>query len=176
MKTLLILLFSLNVFASEDKVTSQIIRNSNNTMSEAKAKKLASLIVKVSSTYNLNPNLFAAILMQESTYNIKAVNKSCGYARQEASYSDTVKCVAQDLGISQINVKTIEAYGFDVESLQNDLEYSIMAGAKVLSWFKKTYKDKEPNTWYCRYNQGTRSYDKIEAGCLDYKKLVDRYR
>ncbi len=83
-------------------------------------------------------------------------------------------CVAVDFGIGQINQETIKRYGFDQKKLMNDLTYSIDASAKVLAYFKR-YKKSEPETWYCRYNAGTRSMDKIQTACSKYMTLVARH-
>lgn len=110
--------------------------------------------------------------MQESSYNLKAVNKKCGFSSKEFPKN---ACVEVDIGISQINHRTVERYGFDPVKIKNDLKYSVDAGAKVLSWFKKTYKNKEPLTWMCRYNVGTAPMEKVKSGCQRYIKAIERW-
>lgn len=110
--------------------------------------------------------------MQESAYNIKALNNQCGF---EANLKGKVACVVQDVGIAQINHTNVLKYGLELERLRNDLEYSLDAGAKILSWFNKRYSKKEPKTWYCRYNTGTAKYAKIRHNCEKYMKLVQRF-
>jgi hypothetical protein len=111
--------------------------------------------------------------MQESSYDQYALVKECGI--DHAKYNET-NCVFIDVGISQINYKTIQSYDFTVYQLLNDLEYAVNAGAEVLSWFKKKYSRKEPKNWYCRYNVGTAKYSKIKKSCLKYVRLVARYK
>lgn len=116
--------------------------------------------------------------MQESRYNIKAINQSCGYAIKHQFHMmidiTNTKCVVNDIGIAQINVKTIKAYKFDIGRLMNDLEYSVDAGANVLSWFRKVYSKKEPLMWYSRYNCGTKR-NVNRTTCNNYKRLVSKY-
>jgi len=80
------------------------------------------------------------------------------------------------LGNGSYKAETIKAYGFDKNRLLTNLEYSVNAGAKVLSWFHKVYKRKETN-WFCRYNVGTGSLkDKARLKrCLTYKNKVRRW-
>lgn len=84
-------------------------------------------------------------------------------------------CVAVDFGISQINEKTIKRYGFDQKKIMTDLTYSVDAAAVVLADFKKAHKKNEPETWWARYNCGSRSLDKIKNVCLQYQMKVARY-
>lgn len=175
LKLIVIVMTLVSSNALADSLKQQIKRNKP-SISESSSNMLASHIRKYSKIYNISENLYAAILMQESTYNVKAINKKCGFRYIANEVKQEVDCVVADVGISQINVKTVESYGFNPERLQQDLEYSVRAGAIVLSWFKEKYKEKEPNTWYCRYNTGTRAFHKIEQNCLHYKKLVDRFK
>jgi len=98
------------------------------------AQELSRAIVKVSKQYDLNPNLYAAILMQESAYRLNAVNKK-----------------SLDFGIAQINDRTIKAFRLNKRKLTSNLDYAIEAGAIVLSDFKKRHGKKETYYW-TRYN------------------------
>lgn len=109
--------------------------------------------------------------MQESGYNLSAKNCYSGIPHDlPVSYEVTV---CRDFGISQIYYKTAESYGIDRDRLLTDLEYSVDSGAKVLSWFHKTYSHKE-HDWYTRYNCGTAPTTN-RVTCQDYKRLVLRY-
>lgn len=109
--------------------------------------------------------------MQESSYSMGATGVKCGVSLTTGEKD----CVAVDFGIAQINEKTIQRYGFDQNKLMTDLTYSVDAAAVVLSDFKKGFKKKEPDTWYCRYNAGTRSMEKIQKACDKYMTLVARH-
>lgn len=133
------------------------IASNNPFLNKDRIREIARHINDASYKYNISPKLYSAILMQESSYKINAVNchkRGCDY------------------GISQINQVTAKKYKFDKKRLTKDLKYSIMMGAKILSWFQKTYSKKEPDTWFCRYNIGT---GKITNKCLQYKENVLRW-
>lgn len=142
------------------ELTDHILKNKP-TMKKSNAEFLAMNIVKVANAYNINPKLYSAILMRESSYNLTA--KNC---RGETCF---------DFGIAQININTINAYDLDLEKIQTDLEYSLEAGAKVLSWFKKTYKGKEPTEWWVRYNVGTRDKESVKTAWDEYYEGVSQY-
>ncbi len=74
-----------------------------------------------------------------------------------------------DFGISQINYRTAFRLGLDLDRLTTDIEYSVEAGAIVLSDFKRRYGKREPNTWHSRYNASNKIKRKI------YQELVARY-
>lgn len=109
--------------------------------------------------------------MQESGYNIHATK--CYTGLGENMDLKSLKSVCTDFGIGQIHINTAISYNFNVEKLITNEEYSINAGALVLSWFYKKYSSKDPS-WYTRYNCGTKSTTK-RLTCRLYKKLVDRY-
>ncbi len=98
------------------------------------AQTISRSVVKSSKKYGINPNLYAAILMQESGYNPKAVNKK-----------------SQDFGLSQINKNTVSTFRFSKLKLMTDIPYSIEAGAIVLHDIKLRYEKKESHYW-TRYN------------------------
>lgn len=155
---------------NNSSVYRQIIKN-NPTINKTYAKKLSNLIKIKSEKYGIPAKLYTAILMQESSYRLSAVNKKCA-----ANVRIPLKaCKIQDLGISQINVRTIASYDLDSNKLREDLKYSVEAGAKVLAWFHKTYSKREPKTWFCRYNTGTAALSKIKPACDRYIKLVQRW-
>lgn len=133
-----------------------IVKN-NPTIDLDYAMELSNIIAKLAKAYNISPLKLSAILAVESRYELNTVNHK-----------------TLDYGVAQINHKTIERYGFDKQKLLTDLEYSVKAGAIVLADLKKMYVSKEKD-WYCRYNVGTRSFDKIQDKCANYVKKVKKY-
>lgn len=128
-------------------------------LSDEYVRVVSRAIYNASYEHGVPGRIYTAILMQESNYRIgaKACNKyGCDY------------------GIAQINEKTIEAYGMDKDRLMYDLSYSVEMGAKVLSWFRKTYEAKEPEDWFLRYNCGTKKSLKRKT-CQEYKRKVRRW-
>lgn len=121
-------------------------------------KRVARHIKDASYEHGVDGKIYTAILMQESSYSLTAVN--CG----------DHGC---DYGIAQIHDKTAKAYDMDVKRLRYDLRYSIMQGARVLSWFKR-YRKREPDMWWTRYNCGTRKSVKRET-CKEYYRRVRRW-
>jgi soluble lytic murein transglycosylase-like protein len=108
--------------------------------------------------HGLDPDLFVAILIVESNMRLNAYNAE-----------------TKDYGIAQINIHTARAFKFDTARLLTDLRYSIDAGAKVLADFQKRYKDKEPDIFYCRYNQGSGKLKGIKLRrCMNYIAKVER--
>jgi soluble lytic murein transglycosylase-like protein len=95
------------------------IKKNHKSMPGYKAAILAKEIFVVCKKYRISPRLYAAILMQESAYNPKAVN------------CDKNDC--NDFGISQINKHTIKRYKFDKNKIMRSLPYAVEAGAIVLS-------------------------------------------
>ena len=134
----------------ENPTYCQIVKNSPQ-IDKRYALELSKFINKVGSLYSIKPARLAAILAQESRYRLGAINH-----------------VSKDYGIAQINHKTVEAFGFDKEKLLTDLEYSVKAGAIVLSDIKKRYGHREVDYW-TRYNSSKPSKREV------YKKLVMRF-
>lgn len=164
LKALLSALIFLFPLASNTKVASnslcdrnpiyhQIIKN-NPKINKRYALELSNKLHSISFKYRINPKKYAAILAQESMYILGAKNCKGGI------------CV--DFGIAQINKNTASAYGFDINKLTSDLEYSLVAGAIVLSDMKKMYSSKEID-WWTRYNSS--NYTKRKK----YQTLVARY-
>jgi hypothetical protein len=125
---------------------------------------LAKTIVKKSHKYKISPKILAAVLMQESSYNVGAKGKYCGVS----TITGKRDCIVVDYGIGQINHKTIKNFNFDQNKLLSDVKYSIEAAAIVLSDFKRMYGKREVDYW-SRYNTSTPSKRKV------YKNLVSRY-
>lgn len=154
---------------------------------------ISNAIYKMHRKYHIPTRIFTAILMQESRYELAAKGCTWGYRKlSEIELSEHVsQCfitdekdkdrlcldsipkyiktkVCSDFGISQINYRTIIRFGFNINKLVTDLEYSIEAGAKVLSDFQNRYEAKETN-WWTRYNSSNKIKRRI------YQELVEKY-
>ena len=143
------------------------IKRNNPKIKNHHAMYLSNVIYKVTKKYKLNPQIFTAILAQESRYKLEARNCTSGYDKSLLPDKVEIK-VCSDYGIGQIYYKTAEAYNLDINRLLYDLEYSVEAGAIVLSDFKKRYGHKEDDYW-SRYNSSTKTKRNI------YKQLVARF-
>jgi hypothetical protein len=133
------------------------IKKNHPNLEASYTRELASTIHNVSKKYNLKAYKIAAIAMQESSYQLDAVN--CYKIRGKES------C---DYCMMQINDRTAENFGFDKERLVSDLNYCLEAGAQVLKDFKRMYGKKEVE-WWTRYNSS-----KDEKREL-YKTKVERW-
>ena len=112
----------------------QITRN-HHLIDTAYAKHVSELVVSTSKKYNIRPDIYTAILLQESRLKLDAVNKR-----------------SKDYGIAQINERTAKSFKFCKKKLVTDLPYSIEAGAIVLSDFKRRWFKKEGYNYWTRYN------------------------
>lgn len=153
MAKLLIFLGFFSISAASLGVESQIKKN-NPTLDPRYVKRLAKAIRVSARKHGLQERNLAAILMQESRYEMGVIS-------------------GKDYGIAQINEYNIKAYGLSKKKILVDLEYSVDAGARVLSYFKRKYAKKEPKTWSCRYNVGTGPL-KVQD-CHKYLKLKERW-
>lgn len=107
--------------------------------------------------HDIDPKLYEAIVMQESSG--RMVVSSGG-----------------DIGLAQVNPKTAKAYKLDMHKLHADPEYNLNAGALILADFKRRYANREPATWWCRYNVGSGTMKGPKAArCLRYTNLVLRH-
>ena len=171
MKILLLLsLFTISAFGQDLKkhpIYAQIIKNKPGIDKEY-AMEVSNIIYKMHKKYHIPSRIFTAILMQESGYSLKAKGKHCGYTKELER-----ECIYSDYGISQIHYITAELWGFDVNKLTIDLEYSVESGAKVLHDVMKRFKSKDDDYWV-RYNCGFRGDTKRDT-CQIYKKFVERY-
>lgn len=112
------------------------------------------MIVQKSLKHKVSSKLLAAILMQESRYNVAAVNHK-----------------TLDFGMAQINIHNIRTMKLDKQKLLTSMEYSVEAGAKILGTYVR-YQKKEPLTWSCRYNTGNRPLNVIKKPCMNYLASV----
>lgn len=181
---------------AKNPIYAQIVTNKP-SINKDYAFKLSNLIHKYSKLYNFDSNIFTAILAQESMYKLEA--KACSKGLREISLEEihffnslceshlddskpeeykkcikniedlTVDRVCQDFGIGQVNYITAKAYGFEVNKLTADLEYSIKVSGKVFADITKMYKKREPQDYYTRYNASNR------AKRLIYKNRIKKY-
>lgn len=117
----------------------------------ADAQSLEHQIQSAAEAHNVDEQLLKAIVAVESQGRLAAYNKR-----------------THDYGLGQINKRTAAAYGFNRAKLLTDAQYNLNAAATVLAYFQKRYKAKEPHTWYCRYNVGTRSNAHKTQACTAY--------
>jgi len=178
MKLLLIFLITMStavygVNLKKHPIYAQIKKNKP-SLSKKYAMKLSNVIYKAARKHKIPAKIYTAILMQESGYSLKAKGCHRGILETETStgIALTEGTICSDFGISQIYFRTARVYAIDIARLTTDLEYSVMAGAKVLKFFKR-YSKKDKN-WFTRYNCGTRGTTKRDT-CQIYKKLVERY-
>jgi hypothetical protein len=115
------------------------------------------VIVLKSHKHKVSSKVLTAILMQESRYNLAAINKT-----------------THDFGISQINDHNIRHMKLDKHKLLTSMEYSVEAGARILGTYVR-YQKKEPLTWSCRYNTGNRPLNVIKKPCMNYLAAVQQW-
>ena len=144
-------------------------------MHNHKAFQISNAIHKASRRFNVDKHLLTAIFRQESNFKVTAIGRRKGLVMvsdgRDITYEE--QAVMADFGISQIYYKTAVHYKFDIKRLTTDLQYSINAGAKVLSEFKKQFGREDPFFWL-RYNCGARGTTNRDT-CQIYKALVERY-
>jgi len=158
MKILIFIFLMINQGIADDIVYRQIISNKPN-IDKKQAKMIARHINMVNIKYKIPKRIYAAILMQESRYELGAINTK-----------------SSDFGISQINKRTAKVFGFNTKRLTTDLRYSIEAGAIVLADFQRMYGKKE-SLWFTRYHHSKPSLRKkylrdISRWMTDDLKLV----
>jgi hypothetical protein len=108
---------------------------------------------KYSNRFNIDKHRAAAIAMQESGY------EAITTMRNNKPF---------DVGMYQINIRTIKEYGFDIKRLSSDMDYSTWAFMKVLSNKQKICKKLGREAWSC-YHSRTPNLRK------KYIKLVNRW-
>lgn len=153
----------------EHPIYCQILKNSPR-INKVYAFKLSNIIYRVSKKHNIPADVFTAILRQESAYKLSAKNGKCGVLTGQYKKE---ACIWVDFGISQINYRTAKSYNMNFYKLLHDLEYSVEAGAKVLSWFRSKYA-KNDYRWWVRYNCGTKP-STYRDSCNKYYKAVGRW-
>lgn len=181
---------------AKNPIYAQIVTNKP-SINKDYAFKLSNLIYKYSKLYSFDSNIFTAILAQESMYKLEAkacskgvrllsleeihfFNSLCESYLDDSKPEEYKNCVkgiedvavdkvCQDFGIGQVNYKTARSYGFELNKLTTDLEYSIKASGKIFADISKMYKKREPQDYYTRYNAGNK------AKRLIYKNRIKKY-
>jgi hypothetical protein len=157
--------------------------------------KLSNVIYNISSRYKLPKRVFTAIIAQESMFKMGAKNTKRGFIKKDLltlrleynlciemmSISDCKKFMSSpmthyqeieiltDVGVTQIHTSNIKKFGFDIDKLLTDMEYSVEAGAIILSRIKKRWQRKEPLNYWSRYNSST------PIKREQYQQLVERW-
>lgn len=158
-KLVILLLFpalsQAEISCDKNPIYCQIVKNAPNINKEY-ARELSNVIYKETRKENINSTIFTAILMQESSYKLSAMNCSIGVEALKLEKESQhlllfEKKVCTDFGIGQIHFITAKRYGVDINRLLTDLTYSIKMSIIVLKDFKKRYYKKESD-WWTRYN------------------------
>jgi hypothetical protein len=127
------------------------IKKFNPDFCEYKTSLIVKYVHKYSLENNLDPHLLTAILIQESSLSLGALNLS-----------------SDDYGIGQINKRTAAHFCPNKELLLTNYSYSIGCAAKVLADFKNRYAKKE-RYWWTRYNSSNPKLRRI------YRKRVTKH-
>jgi hypothetical protein len=143
------------------------------------ANEIARSVLKNSRSINIDWRLFVSILFQESSLTLDPQNcymdelhPSIARIKNKVGYKivqkSPKKCI--DYGIAQINWRTWgKALSLNKELLVTDIDYSIGAATKILSYYKKTYAKKDTR-WHLRYHSNTPEF-KEEYGNYIHKKF-----
>ena len=146
----------------------QITKNKP-SIKKATAFKLSNLIYNVSRRKKIPADIFTAIIMQESRYDLGATNCRTGFEHKALIKNKIKKVkVCFDFGMTQINASNVLKLDLDVVLLRSDIEYSLNAGAGILREIEKRYSHREVK-WWSRYNAS----NKIKR--RTYEELVERY-
>jgi len=164
----------LSMFYFQSPIYEQIINNRPNINQEY-AQVLSKSIQEVSKKYNIEPNIYTAILMQESTYRLDAINTNCKDYEilEDQIVINDDDCKMHAFGIAQIHYKNLPRYGFNKIKLLTNLDYSLEAGARVLSDMKRMFPN-EDNYWV-RYYCGTARNVLSRRDCQNYERRVRRW-
>ena len=115
--------------------------------------RLAGFITKYAKEYKVEREVLSCVLKVESSYKLNVVSNT------------------KDYGISQINEKTAYLYSFSLNRLTTDLGYSVMAGAIVLSDYRRVFRDEEIVNWVGRYNIG---YQALPVAGTPYQNYANK--
>lgn len=127
------------------------------------AFRMSNLIYRYSRIYKTDPYRTIAIIMQESGFRNIHVPGSVYVPKDDITIEGL-----KDLGLYQMNVSTIQHYGFDPAKIIEDLEYATECHFKILKRKIKLCKNLGKDSWTC-YHSKTPFYRE------NYKKLVNRY-
>jgi hypothetical protein len=148
----------------------------NPSIDKSWAMDISNLIYKESKYENVDPFIVVAIMMQESTMKINAINKvtkeiittNCNEWHDcVTTITKTVK--ATDYGLFQFHRSTMENHNLDVEQVLSDWKFTTSFAIKLIAKKEKICKHKYPDTSYACYHSATVEKHK------EYVKLVQRY-
>jgi hypothetical protein len=182
---ILILAFSTTVFSSEVCFIEDLpeIKNLYSRVLELRpdidetwALRFAYLLQIYTSRYDLDPYRAIAIAMQESSLRevhrkttVIKYQKTCEKNSTECKNVAIISEKYSDFGIFQFHVRTIDAYGYDLEKLKNhDLEYAVMRYCQLMQEKLRICRNLGETAWTC-YHSTTPKLRK------NYEKLVNRY-
>lgn len=158
------LLFGKVINCNKHKIYCQI-KNNKKSIDKVYAMKLSNIIYRISKKISIKSHILTGILMQENQYR----NKD---RRVWAEVNGKPTLVPTDIGIAQLNIKTIHDYGFNPDRVRADLEYAITVSAVILkdkiTKCEKFYNLGFNKSWGC-YHSFTPEYRD------EYLKLVRRY-
>lgn len=132
----------------------------NPKMDLKKAYKLSNLFSKIAKQYQLPSNLLVSIAFQESTFKHNAIRKVSGFVFDKDSNEYKKVSVGSDFCMMQIHISNIKKMNLSVDKLLKNPKYCIEAGAKVLSRYKKLYKESDKN-WWTHYNAKSKAKQEI---------------
>jgi hypothetical protein len=130
----------------------QIFKN-NPRIDKKLASQLSRFIHKYATIFKADANRAISIATQESGLRI-VTGKNHNNTR--------------DVGIFQINTRTIKEYNFDAKKLMNDPEYSVKAYFTVMQEKQRICSKLKQESWTCYHSRSP-------ALRKAYKKLVNRY-
>lgn len=172
LKILILLFLSGNLYAKPISCKThpgycQIVQN-NKYLSKDYAMRLSNLVHKLTEKYKIDKNIYLAILMQESSYNLNSKNCS---KKGFNSYGE-IDRTCYDFGLGQISFANILARNLDEKRLTTDLEYSLTASIEILAEMKRTFKKEK--YWWARYN-AYQNGPKSRKARKRYVKKVSKY-
>ena len=107
-------------------------------------QELLAFIDNVANKTHLPTRLLRAVIAVESSY--------CQF-----------RFNGQDYGCGQINIRTLQAMGWNVDTVHNNDKAGVWAAALVLRAFKRSHGRLETQTWPSQYNVGYRQLPAVQA-------------
>jgi hypothetical protein len=135
-----IVFISLPIFAKPVLSLESRISKMQPALTKSQVRKISIAILKSSKKYNINPNIFVAIIMQESSFDQSKVS------------------ISGDISIAQINyevwVKEFKRKKLPLLNkhlLKSDINYAIDTMGIILGSLKQRYSSRE-KYWFSRYH------------------------
>lgn len=152
---LIVFLASFLAFGNSEQLNELILKNKP-TLGKVESAKIAEVLSTLGAKYNVNPYVFAGILMVESGYELSSVNTE-----------------SKDYGIAQINKNNVRNMKLNKKLLLTDHYYSIESGILVFKYFLDKYKNY--SVAVMRYNCGNRRSCTKTDKAKTYLRLVNKY-